>query len=193
MLISFSRAGVLAEEQNSGYDLNDSTNLILQEENTYEDEDIIELLKIYHGQATGLEDPTITLEDIIEFKSHYNNDFGLNPFQRLSFPGHYSHYFKTQTTWLTRSNGITLSVHYKPDAMFISTDNANVMAANAANAFDVLKNRHSTQTPWKNTASMSAQFHCHVLTVGKLKNPWNLEPWRTETNLIKTIAKGCNP
>ena len=26
-----------------------------------------------------------------------------------------------------------------------------------------------------------------------LKNPWNLEPHRTETDLGKVIAKGCNP
>lgn len=40
---------------------------------------------------------------------------------------------------------------------------------------------------------MQAQFHCHVTTVGKLKNPWNIEPWRTESNLLKVIAARCNP
>jgi len=98
-----------------------------------------------------------------------------------------------QTTWLTRSDGITLSVHYKPEAMYISADNGNIVAAYAANAFDVLRNRHIGDTHWNNSASMSAQFHCHYLTIGNLKNPWNLEPWRTETNLLKTISKACNP
>lgn len=40
---------------------------------------------------------------------------------------------------------------------------------------------------------MEAQFICHSSTIGKLKNPWNIEPHRTETNLVATIAKKCNP
>ena len=40
---------------------------------------------------------------------------------------------------------------------------------------------------------MEAQFLCHHMTIGKLKNPWSLEPHRTETDLGKVITKGCNP
>lgn len=56
-----------------------------------------------------------------------------------------------------------------------------------------LYKKHKSSSKWKHTASMEAQFLCHHMTIGKLKNPWNLEPHRTETDLGKVIAKGCNP
>ena len=42
---------------------------------------------------------------------------------------------------------------------------------NAQKAFEQLKKKFSGSKNWKNTQSMQAQFHCHVTTVGKLKNP----------------------
>ncbi|MGT2756962.1 DUF2599 domain-containing protein [Streptococcus ovuberis] len=105
----------------------------------------------------------------------------------------YSDYFNSNTGWVSRSDGITLSCHYNSSAMFINSDNPNARAANYSNAFRLLKDRHSSSPHWKNTASMEAQFLCHAFTIANFKNPWNIEPWRTETNLNRVILAGCNP
>lgn len=180
----------------------DNTDKLLFETNTSEIS-VIELLKFYQEHYDGKKNPIITNEDIAEYESALEM-FSIisesiptrtavstsNPF---NFPGYYSYYYKNQTAWITRDGKISLSVHYKPDEMFPSLPNGNVTLAYAANAFNVLKYKHIGNTPWNNTASMEAQFHCHYTTIGKLKNPWNLEPWRTQTNLALTIAAGCNP
>ena len=41
--------------------------------------------------------------------------------------------------------------------------------------------------------SMFAKFHCHAMFAGDNKITWNIEPWRTENNLVKVIATKCNP
>ena len=69
----------------------------------------------------------------------------------------------------------------------------NAQAANVANAFRLLKERFGKSPHWDNTASMEAQFHCHAATIGQLKYPWNIEPWRTESDLVTVILHGCNP
>lgn len=97
----------------------------------------------------------------------------------------------SKTKWINRSDGITLSCYYKAEAIYSSQPNTTMI--NVQKAFDQLKSKFSSSSNWKNTQSMQAQFHCHATTVGKLKNPWNIEPWRTETNLNKVIAAGCNP
>lgn len=196
VIFSFPMRGVSAQEEDVAFGLKEEKSLIIQTNSTYDDEEIIELLKLYHQSENDEKEPQITSEDIREFKEHYNS-YSSNSYSdsllRVSFPGYYSYYYTTKTTWLTRSDGITLSVHYIPEHMYIGGNNPNVQAANAANAFDVLTNRHIFDHYWKNTKSMSAQFHCHVVTIGALKNPWNLEPWRTETDLFKTMLKSCNP
>lgn len=157
------------------------------------DDEIIEILKLYHNGTCGVDEKNITEQDVQEFKNYYNFYKQEELFTRSMFPNSYSHYFKSSTGWITRDGKISLSIYYNPSAMYIGGNNPNAQAANAQNAFRLLKNKHSGHKNWKNTASMDAQFHCHVLTIGKLKNPWNIEPWRTESNLAKVIAKGCNP
>jgi len=47
-------------------------------------------------------------------------------------------------------------------------------------------------TRFKNYQSIKVQFDCHV-RFAPLKNPWNLETWRNETNWWKVVMNGCNP
>lgn len=166
-----------------------SNNSMIESKTELTDEHISKILMIYHSQqdknVCNSTEVSITQKDIAEFKEFYN--------EISAKANTYNHYFKSNTGWVNRSDGITLSCHYYPDAMFLLGNNPNAQAANVTNAFNLLKARHSSSSYWKNTGSMEAQFHCHALTIGKLKNPWNIEPWRTDSNLISVIAHGCNP
>lgn len=154
------------------------------------DEKIMQILSIYHSNAqTGRcngEGVHISQTDIEEFKQYYATAYSM-------FPDDYDHYFKMATTWISRNGEISLSCYYKEDGMFLRGSNMNAQAANVANAFRLLKEKHQISPHWDNTASMEAQFHCHAATIGKLKYPWNIEPWRTESSLPIVIIKGCNP
>lgn len=104
----------------------------------------------------------------------------------------YSGYFK-KVEWITRNGVISLSIT-PTNKLYASTyNNANVLSAHAAEAWRLLYARHSSDTRWRNTASMEAQFHCHVIYAGGAKTPWNIEPSRTESNWAVVIANGCNP
>lgn len=110
---------------------------------------------------------------------------------RATIATDYASYF-TKSIWVDRNDGVTLSVYYK-DYIFDNGRNQNVTMAKAGKAWSALKNKHQNDSKWDNTDSMEAQFHCHAVTIGKLKNPWNIEPWRTESNLVTVIANKCNP
>lgn len=138
------------------------------------------------GTCTVTGGHKITEDDIEEFKTYYQAE-------KYERAGGYSSYFKSSTGWVNRPDGITLSCHYYPSSMYVGGDNPNVKAAKFATAFRLLKERHGSSPHWRNTASMEAQFLCHAFTIGGLKNPWNIEPWRTEANLSRVIARGCNP
>ena len=45
---------------------------------------------------------------------------------------------------------------------------------------------------WKNEGGLKDQYYCHT-QLAKTKSSWNLEPWRPNVSLAKTIAKACNP
>lgn len=93
--------------------------------------------------------------------------------------------------WITRNGVVSLSI--EPRAYLYTAGSGNLAMTRANLAFTALKNKYQNNSLWKNTRSMEAQFHCHVLAAGSYKTPWNLEPHRTETNLTRTIAKACNP
>ena len=144
---------------------------------------------------TKANDIVVTEQEVSEV---YNEIYCSNEVQAFSIDpsegggNTFSKYFDaSKTKWVKRKEGITLSCYYKPSAIFASTGNATMV--NVSKAFASLKSIFGSSSYWKNTKSMEAQFHCHAMTVGKLKNPWNIEPWRTESNIDKVIAKGCNP
>lgn len=156
------------------------------------DEHITDILMLYHskeeGEVCNVDGVVVTEEDINEFKNYYVSNI-LN----RGIGGSYSHYFKSNTGWVRRADGITLSCHYNPSAMFPKVNSGNEMGANISIAFRRLKERHSGSPHWKNGSSMELQFHCHALTIGQWENPWNIEPWRTETDWGTVMIKGCNP
>ncbi len=43
------------------------------------------------------------------------------------------------------------------------------------------------------TTTMYDQLICHVRNVGRLKMPWNLEPWRRNVGYTAVVAALCNP
>lgn len=101
-----------------------------------------------------------------------------------------SKYFKS-VKWITRKGVVSLSINPKP--ILYSNPNPNALSYYASKSFSKLKKAYSGSKKWKNTGSMRAQYDCHILIARGVKTPWNLEPHRTETNLTKVIAKGCNP
>lgn len=103
----------------------------------------------------------------------------------------YSDYF-SNCEWISRSGEISLSIYWK-DYLFEGNDSANILMYKAGKAWSALLKRHVSAEEWDNTDSMEAQFHCHVMTIGSLKKPWNIEPWRTETDINVVISCGCNP
>lgn len=104
----------------------------------------------------------------------------------------FNDYFKS-VKWIQRNNEISLSI--QPNSLLLSSDcsSGNLLMARAAHAFRLLSQRYSRDPRWRNEASLSAQFHCHVIFAGGAKTPWNIEPHRTESNLFIVILRGCNP
>ena len=161
-------------------------------------DEIHDLLKMYKAAFNGnvdewdyskANDISVSDKEVEDaYNQIYSEDNQISTRATIAFSTYFN---STKTKWVNRSDGITLSCYYKPDAIFTSLANATMV--NAQKAFEQLKKKFSSSKNWKNTQSMQAQFHCHVTTVGKLKNPWNIEPWRTESNLITVIAAGCNP
>lgn len=96
----------------------------------------------------------------------------------------YSDWFKS-ATWKTRSDGRYLCV--------IPTNwNRQSGIAYASTSWALLKAKKSSSKYWKNEGGLKDQYYCHT-QLAKLKSSWNLEPWRPNVGLAKTIAKACNP
>lgn len=142
-----------------------------------------EKLYIKYSEAYG--EQTVPHEILVK----YNLDGGVSTIENLSdIKTGYFDYFSS-SNWMTRSDGVTLSIYWK-DYLFEGT--GNVVMYKAGKAWTALKNVHGNDSNWKNTDSMEAQFHCHVSNAGKLKKPYNIEPWRTETNMAVLIKCKCN-
>ncbi len=101
----------------------------------------------------------------------------------------YGDYFTT-SRWITRDGVVSLHILARP---LLYETNGNVRMAHANRAFSLLKSKHSSDSRWKNTTSLSVQFHCHVLGAAAVKTQWNIEPYRTTTSLTTTMRHGCNP
>lgn len=58
----------------------------------------------------------------------------------------------------------------------------------------VIWENYQTLVPWTyETTTMYDQLICHVRNIGRLKQPWNLEPWRADVGYAAVVAAGCNP
>lgn len=104
----------------------------------------------------------------------------------------YSDYFNS-SSWITRDGMISLSISPKTNSP-LRTTQGNIQMGHANRAFDIISQRHSSDSQWKNNIPMSHQFHCHVQFAGS-KPAWNLEPHRTSTNYLDYInpVNQCNP
>lgn len=151
----------------------------------FSDMEYEEFEKLYIKYSEAYGEQTVPHEILVK----YNLDDGVSTIENLSdIKTGYFDYFSS-SNWMTRSDGVTLSIYWK-DYLFEGT--GNVVMYKAGKAWTALKNVHGNDSNWKNTDSMEAQFHCHVSNVGKLKKPYNIEPWRTETNMAVLIKCGCN-
>lgn len=104
----------------------------------------------------------------------------------------FNDYFKS-VRWITRDGVVSLSIQPAYLLTRAANPNGNVLMARASHAFSLLEDRFSGDYRWDHTDSMEAQFHCHVLLAGDFKTPWNIEPFRTESDLVKVMAAKCNP
>lgn len=171
--------------------ISEHSSVLAAEEQYKSDNEIMAILNVfnshYYETATKSEYSEanknyVSKKDIDEFKASTRAGIPVKP---------YSTYFNS-TKWITRDGKVSLSINFKPNGMYPSSlPNAN--AATAENAWKVLYNRHKNDSKWKNTSSMYNQFICHAATIGKRKNPWNIEPYRKDVGMSATILKGCNP
>lgn len=94
--------------------------------------------------------------------------------------GTFSDYFNA-VQWISRNGEISLSIDHKWIQLWEIRD-----------SFNILKSRYGYDSRWKNEDSLYAQYACHVQFVA-WKNPWNLEPHRTDSSFWSTTFNGCNP
>ena len=124
---------------------------------------------------------------------HSYESYDLSAVDRASIDNETFNDYFSSCQWINRNGVISLSIQPTSKLLSSGNVNGNVLAARASRAFTLLKNKYSSSSYWKNTASMEAQFHCHVLAAGGMKTPWNIEPHRTESNWAKVFAAKCNP
>lgn len=86
--------------------------------------------------------------------------------------------------WIYRSYEWTLSIEPTPCARRTPPEGT-------AYLWDELTRDYSNSRYWKNTHGLRHQLICHLM-VARDKPQWNLEPWRPDVGLSKTVAEGCN-
>jgi len=92
----------------------------------------------------------------------------------------FSDYFNT-VEWITRDGVVSLSIDHKFVPLWKIRD-----------SFNILKSIFESDSEWKNEDSLYSQYACHV-QFAVFKNPWNLEPHRTETGFWSMTFGFCNP
>jgi Protein of unknown function (DUF2599) len=100
----------------------------------------------------------------------------------------YSSYFSSGK-WITRDGKISLSLTHKP---YLLSGSTNDKMFKLSDSWNKVVAKHKSSSHWKNQTSLYNQYACHY-GYAPYKNPWNIEPWRPNVGLTKTIAKGCNP
>ncbi|TYR81125.1 DUF2599 domain-containing protein [Priestia megaterium] len=108
-----------------------------------------------------------------------------------SIPTTFSGYYSS-SGWITRTEGISLSLYPKAPA-YQKSSNPIAQAQLEKYRWEVVYNKYKNDKRWKNTNSMKGQLRCHAEVAKGVKTPWNIEPYRTTTNYAKILAKGCNP
>jgi hypothetical protein len=94
--------------------------------------------------------------------------------------GVYSDYFNS-IEWIQRDGVLSLSIDHKYVPLW-----------NIADSFSIIENLFGGSSFWQNRDSLYSQYMCHV-QFAPSKNPWNIEPSRTESSWFVTVLNGCNP
>lgn len=97
----------------------------------------------------------------------------------------YSNWFNS-SSWITRDEGISLSINHKNWAF------AGIETGPISWSWNTLFSKHQNDAQWKNAQGIKEQYMCHVNFAAN-KNPWNLEPWRSQVGYNETVACSCNP
>ncbi|OFL49592.1 MULTISPECIES: DUF2599 domain-containing protein [unclassified Nosocomiicoccus] len=117
-------------------------------------------------------------------------DEGFTTYSAKKPPTNFSNYYSSGS-WITRSGKISLSL-YPKNIAYAKPSNAIVRAHYVKYRWDTVYNKYKNNSRWKNTASMKAQLNCHADYAKGLKTPWNLEPWRKQTNYAIVLRHSCN-
>lgn len=119
---------------------------------------------------------------VIQIVEHKNSDVA---YPIVAEPKNkFSDWFKS-AKWKSRTSGVYLCV--VPTAW-----NRQSGIAYASTSWSYLKKKMSGTKKWRNEGGLKDQYYCHT-QLAKLKSSWNLEPWRPNVSLAKTLASGCNP
>jgi hypothetical protein len=129
--------------------------------------------------------------ELEKYEASINNPIKTDMIRAAALPTKFSEFY-SGSKWNTRNDGVTLSLNPKK-AAWAKNPSPIVQAHYEKTRWDVVYNKHKKDKQWKNTASMKAQLKCHAETVRGIKNPWNIEPWRTTSNYAKVLRKACNP
>ena len=97
----------------------------------------------------------------------------------------------SKVEWIKRDGVVSLSMY--PQHYIVNTPIGHDSEKHKERSFQLLRDKYSTDSEWKNTESLKAQYLCHVNFAGTDKVPWNIEPHRTTTNSWQVFLAKCNP
>lgn len=101
----------------------------------------------------------------------------------------YGSYF-SKGEWITRDGDVSLSLTHKE---YILSGTANDKIIKLVDSWNKVVDRHSVNSNWSNASGLHDQYSCHYNTIGRNKNPWNIEPSRPDKSYAATVYEGCNP
>lgn len=101
-----------------------------------------------------------------------------------------NYYFST-VGWVKGEYGWTLSCAPKETLKSSHYSSANQFMMNVSRAYSLLEDEYSGDYRWGSSEAIFAQLHCHALFAPN-KSRWNLDMWRTETDLDKLVKYKCN-
>lgn len=100
-------------------------------------------------------------------------------------------YYFSSVSWVKGEYGWTLSCAPKETLKSSHYRSANEFMMNVSRAYSLLEEKYSGNYRWGNSEAIFAQLHCHALFAPN-KSSWNLDMWRTETDLDKLVKYKCN-
>lgn len=137
---------------------------------------------------------TIYIEDSIKsftghkMKQRLKYEFSVKELDYSQYD--FDDYFE-KVEWINRDGIASLSIY--PKAYIVNILAGHDTVKHQQRSFDLLEERFSNDSRWKNIKSLEQQYVCHADFAGTGKVPWNIEPHRTTTNYRDVIIAKCNP